>query len=112
MAKKGLAYTLNLPSKLRTHPVFYVNLLKPYRDPSHVDLKALAPRQAVVPQIVASSPGYPTGPLNEAADAPASKDGPEPPQKSSQPEQGPHEEVAPRAVSNSSAEISDPSRAA
>ena len=68
VAKKGLAYTLNLPSKLRTHPVFYVGLLKPYRDPSHVDLKALAPRQAVVPQIAASSPGCPAGPLNEAAD--------------------------------------------
>ena len=76
VAKKGLAYTLNLSSKLRTHPVFYVGLLKPYRDPSHVDLKALAPRQAVVPQIAASSPGFPAGPLSEAADAPASKDGP------------------------------------
>jgi hypothetical protein len=31
--KKGLAYTLNLPKKMRTHPVFYVGLLKPYRDP-------------------------------------------------------------------------------
>ena len=31
VAKKGLAYTLNLPRKLRTHPVFYVGLLKPYR---------------------------------------------------------------------------------
>ena len=29
MAKKGLAYTLNLPHKLRTYPVFYVGLLKP-----------------------------------------------------------------------------------
>uniref|UniRef100_H3GPY2 Integrase catalytic domain-containing protein n=1 Tax=Phytophthora ramorum TaxID=164328 RepID=H3GPY2_PHYRM len=32
VAKKGLAYTLNLLKKLRTHPVFYVGLLKPYRD--------------------------------------------------------------------------------
>ena len=63
VAKKGLAYTLNLPSKLRTHPVFYVGLLKPYRDPSHVDLKALVLRQAVVPQIAASSPGCPAGSL-------------------------------------------------
>ena len=45
VAKKGLAYTLNLPRKLRTHPVFYVGLLKPYRDPSHVDWKALAPKR-------------------------------------------------------------------
>ncbi|POM71257.1 Hypothetical protein PHPALM_12194 [Phytophthora palmivora] len=34
VAKKGLAYTLNLPKKMHTHPVFYVGLLKPYRDPS------------------------------------------------------------------------------
>ena len=37
IAKKGIAYTLNLPRKLRTHPVFYVGLFKPYRDPSLVD---------------------------------------------------------------------------
>ncbi|KAG2815379.1 hypothetical protein PC113_g23215 [Phytophthora cactorum] len=35
-AKKGLAYTLNLPKKMRTHPVFYVGLLKPYQDPAQV----------------------------------------------------------------------------
>ncbi|OWZ13300.1 Pol Polyprotein [Phytophthora megakarya] len=27
VAKKGLAYTLSLPSKMRTHPVFYVAYL-------------------------------------------------------------------------------------
>ncbi|EGZ27727.1 hypothetical protein PHYSODRAFT_395617, partial [Phytophthora sojae] len=32
VAKKGLAYTLNLPKKMRTHPVVYVGLLKPYQD--------------------------------------------------------------------------------
>ena len=32
IAKKGIAYTLNLPRKLRTHPVFYIGLLKPYHD--------------------------------------------------------------------------------
>ncbi|EGZ07105.1 hypothetical protein PHYSODRAFT_362873, partial [Phytophthora sojae] len=32
VAKKGLAYTLNLPKKMRTHTVFYVGLLKCYRD--------------------------------------------------------------------------------
>ncbi|KAG3132286.1 hypothetical protein C6341_g22985 [Phytophthora cactorum] len=30
-AKKGLVYTLNLPKKMRTHPVFYVGLLKSWR---------------------------------------------------------------------------------
>ena len=49
VAKKGLAYTLNLPRKLHTHLVFYVSLLKPYRDPSHVNLEALAPRHVALP---------------------------------------------------------------
>ena len=57
VAKKGLAYTLNLPRKLRTHPVFYVGLLKPYRDPSHVDREALAPRKLASPQAAASGSG-------------------------------------------------------
>ena len=30
IAKKGLAYALNLPRKLRTYPVFYVYFLNPY----------------------------------------------------------------------------------
>ncbi|KAG2805226.1 hypothetical protein PC129_g17823 [Phytophthora cactorum] len=30
VANKAPAYTLNLPKKMRTHPVFYVGLLKPY----------------------------------------------------------------------------------
>ncbi|KAG3082666.1 hypothetical protein PI124_g19668 [Phytophthora idaei] len=46
--KKGLAYTLNLPKKMRTHPVFYVGLLKPYRDPARVSAEALAPDRHVV----------------------------------------------------------------
>ena len=57
MAKKGLAYTLNLPRKLRTHPTFYVGFLKPYRDPSHVDQKALAPQQLALPQDFGSELG-------------------------------------------------------
>ena len=35
VAKKELAYTLYPPRKLRTHPVFYVGLLEPFRDPSY-----------------------------------------------------------------------------
>ncbi|CAI5712991.1 unnamed protein product [Hyaloperonospora brassicae] len=57
VAKKGLAYTLNLPRKLRTHPVFYVGLLKPYRDPSHVNLEALAPRKLALPSVAKSVSG-------------------------------------------------------
>ena len=57
VAKKGLAYTLNLPRKLRTHPVFYVGLLKPYRDPSHVNLEDLAARHVALPSVAGSEPG-------------------------------------------------------
>ncbi|KAG4036874.1 hypothetical protein PC123_g27557 [Phytophthora cactorum] len=49
VAKKGLAYTLNLPKKMRTHPVFYVGLLKPYQDPAQVSVEPQAAgRQRVV----------------------------------------------------------------
>lgn len=44
IARKGLAYTLNRPKKMRSYPVFYVGLLKPYRDPSLVSAEALAPQ--------------------------------------------------------------------
>jgi len=44
VAKKGLAYTLNLPKKLRTHPVFYVGLFEQYHDPSQVSSDELTPR--------------------------------------------------------------------
>ena len=50
----GLAYTLNLPRILRTHPVIYVGLLKPYRDPSHVNLKALVPGYMALPAVAES----------------------------------------------------------
>ena len=55
MAKKGLAYTLNLPRKLRTHPVFDVRLLKPYHDPLVVDHEELAPQMEALPQSDASA---------------------------------------------------------
>ncbi|CAI5730846.1 unnamed protein product [Peronospora farinosa] len=48
IAKKGTAYTRNLPRKLRTHPVFYVGMLKPYRDPSQIDAKALVPSSSAL----------------------------------------------------------------
>ena len=59
VAKKGLAYTLNLPHKLRTHPVFYVGLLKPYHDPSQVDWEALASKQGAEPQVGPFGSGAP-----------------------------------------------------
>ncbi|KAF4150787.1 putative retrotransposable element Tf2, partial [Phytophthora infestans] len=43
VARKGVAYTLNLPKKMRTHPVFFVGLLKPYQDPAQVSEGTLAP---------------------------------------------------------------------
>ncbi|KAG3230320.1 hypothetical protein PI124_g24581 [Phytophthora idaei] len=42
VAKKGLAYTFNLPKKMRTHPMFYVGLLKSYQGPAQVSAEALA----------------------------------------------------------------------
>ena len=52
VAKKGLAYTLHLPRKMRAHtrPVFHVGLLKPYRYPAHVYVEALAPRNLALPK--------------------------------------------------------------
>ncbi|KAG4038012.1 hypothetical protein PC123_g26424 [Phytophthora cactorum] len=47
VAKKGLAYMLNLPKKMRTHPAFYVGLLKRYQDPAQVSVEVLAPGQRV-----------------------------------------------------------------
>ncbi|GMF46739.1 unnamed protein product [Phytophthora fragariaefolia] len=44
VAKKGLAYTLNLPKKMRTHPVFYVGWLKPYLVPARVSFGDLGSR--------------------------------------------------------------------
>lgn len=44
VAKKGLAYTLDIPKRMQTHAVFYVGLLKPYHDPDRVNAEALAPR--------------------------------------------------------------------
>ncbi|CAI5720557.1 unnamed protein product [Peronospora farinosa] len=55
-AKKGLAYTLNFPRKLRTHPVFYVGMLKAYWDPSQVNTKALAPSPSALPRDGSSAP--------------------------------------------------------
>ncbi|GMF50673.1 unnamed protein product [Phytophthora fragariaefolia] len=44
VTKKGQAYTLNLPKKMRTHPVFYVGLFKPYLDPARVRFGDLGSR--------------------------------------------------------------------
>ena len=54
VAKKGQAYTLRLPRKLRSHPVFYIVMIKTYRDSSHVDVMALTPWKVAVPLAVAS----------------------------------------------------------
>ncbi|GMF49459.1 unnamed protein product [Phytophthora fragariaefolia] len=44
VTKRGQAYTLNLPKKMRTRPVFYVGLLKPCQDPTRVRLEGLESR--------------------------------------------------------------------
>ena len=71
VAKKGLAYTLHLPRKMRTHPVFYVGLLKPYRDPVHVDVEALAPRNSALPKGTIPEVRGPLEPRFEPPSAPA-----------------------------------------
>ena len=50
VGKKGLAYTLNLPRKMRTNPVFYAVLLRPYHDTAKVDQRALAPGAWALPR--------------------------------------------------------------
>ena len=74
VAKKGLTYTINLPRKLRTHSVFYVGMLKPYRDPSHVNVEALTPRKAAVSQDASSESGHPIASPVGAAAVPAPAD--------------------------------------
>ena len=74
VVKKGLAYTLNWPRKLRTHPVFYVGMLKPFHDPSHVDVEALASRRATVSQAATSGSRHPIAFPAEAADITAPAD--------------------------------------
>ncbi|KAG3006922.1 hypothetical protein PC121_g17798 [Phytophthora cactorum] len=67
-AKKGLAYTLNLPKKMGTHPVFYVGLLKPYRDPAQMSAEALAPGRHVVAEPREGGQHQVTGPAAEDAE--------------------------------------------
>lgn len=49
-AKKGLAYALHLPRKLRTNPVIYVCFLQPKQDPPQENVGVLAPIDSVVPR--------------------------------------------------------------
>ena len=46
MAKKDLEHTLNVPRKLRSHPLFYVDMLKSYRYMNHVNVEAFAVRNS------------------------------------------------------------------
>ena len=74
MAKKGLAYTLNLSRKLSTDPVFYVGMLNQYRDPSHVNVEALAPWKAAVSQAATSGSRHPIAPSFKDSAVPAPAD--------------------------------------
>ena len=74
-AKNGLAHTLNLPRKLRTHPVLNEGLLKPYRNPSQVDQEALAARKLALPQAAASESGDQVAPPSVSDSSQTSTDG-------------------------------------
>ena len=58
----------------RLFRVFYVGMLKPCRDPSHVNVKALAPRKATVSQDASFGSKHPSAPPVEDGAAPASAD--------------------------------------
>ena len=51
VVKMGFDHTLNLPHKLRTQPVFYAVLLKPYQGHFLVDLEAFALGRRTFPRI-------------------------------------------------------------
>ena len=72
IAKNGLAYTINLPRKLCTHPVLYVCLFKTYHDPSLVNQKALSPEGETSSPLNVSSSRAPSGHLVEAGCTPPS----------------------------------------
>ena len=97
IAKKGTAYTLNLPRKLRTHPVFYVAMLKPYRDPSQIDAKALAPSPLALSRDEASAPTCQADPAFGSDSLPGTQAGSSssasPHEGSAPPEQARHELV-------------------
>ena len=61
IAKKVIAYTLNIPRKLHTQPVSYVVLLKPYHYPYLVNRKALAPKGGTPSLLAESLSRVPTG---------------------------------------------------
>ena len=92
VAEKGQTHTLYLPRKLRTQRVLSVGMLKPYRDPIHVGVEALAPRKADVSQ--------PTYPPSETADVPAFADAfaPLPPRSELKPTS--HGDVTPREATH------------
>ena len=81
VAKKGLDYTRNLPQKLRTHLVFYVSMLKPYRDPALVNMEALAPSKTALPRASACASELQLDHLSEVIPVPGRANGGRPRRK-------------------------------
>ncbi|CAH0489253.1 unnamed protein product [Peronospora farinosa] len=52
--QENISVYTDLPRKLCTLPVIYVDMLKAYWDPSHVNAKALAPSSLALPQDLSS----------------------------------------------------------
>ena len=74
VTKKSLTYTLNLPYKLRTLSVC-VSMMKPYRNPSHVSVEALATWNSALPQSITSESGCQADHPSKAAAFSAALDG-------------------------------------
>ena len=73
VAKKGLAYTLYLPRKVRKHPVFDVGMLKPYRARSKPrEYGGARARESALLKAATSKLGRQADPLSKASAVPMS----------------------------------------
>lgn len=75
VTKNDLSYTLILPRKLCTHPMFYFGSLSPYRKSFLVNLEGIAPTKVAMPRIAASASGHTAILPSEVSPSPGLVDG-------------------------------------